>query len=405
MLHTSNPVFPGYDSKEALEALKFLKYLKNTIASDEIFKGSELLAFTGILTGTGIFTRYWDMGMLTPNQYQTYTPGSKKGINTHNCLVSGMNLGISKYIKDENKKAALEVIKYFTSEDVQREIIIKKYFLYTGITKFYDDPEICSILSCSTIKNARTLSLTIEENYSDVYLTKITAYLNEYLFGNREAEEVLKDITDIKKVYYFSYKTTIGLIMCTIKSIFGNMVMLVELIEKFCMAILIMILSFCEWNVKEIYDNIRAIVITIYIDVFSLILLIVMNYISLNNYEFIFMISILIIVLVGISNFILIYHIRLLFINTNKMLTKEDICDIKTSISNKSSEISYSKRHPGSVIGKIVGLHYTAYSIESESIINTSCIRDYYSTSKSVDVKSNDTKSNGIITSFNEDFK
>ncbi|OUM60538.1 hypothetical protein PIROE2DRAFT_13694, partial [Piromyces sp. E2] len=206
-------VFPGFDSEEAVEALKYLKYLKNEIANDEIFKETEGVAAEALFSGNGLFIRFWDMGYPNPLFYQTSSPGSKKGINTNTSVVSGINLAINRFINEENVKAAYEVIKYLTSEEIQREIIVKKYNLYTAITKLYDDEEICSILSCPLVKKARTVPRILEIDDTEEKNNQRSQFLNEFLFGNKRVEEILEKIIGEKKFYDYSIKNPTGLIM------------------------------------------------------------------------------------------------------------------------------------------------------------------------------------------------
>ncbi|ORX62519.1 periplasmic binding protein-like II, partial [Anaeromyces robustus] len=211
--NTPDPVFPGYDSDEAVAALNKLKELKNEISSDEIFKGGELMTFNLLMYGTGLFVRFWDSGIpLNLMFYSTVFPGKEKGINTS--LVGGMNLGISKYISQKQKEAAIKVIEYMTSEEVQREIIIKKNMLYSAIAKFYDDEEICKLLSCPLVKNPQKILYSqINVNDYDAYYLQVNSILEEFLFGDRSAKDVLEEINNITKVFNFSLDLKSGLIM------------------------------------------------------------------------------------------------------------------------------------------------------------------------------------------------
>ncbi|ORX43289.1 hypothetical protein BCR36DRAFT_304316, partial [Piromyces finnis] len=210
---TSKNEFPEFDSEEVLEALKYLKYLKSEIASDDIFKYNENFIIKEMNKGTGIFTRMWDTETTFPHLNKTSSPGSKKGINTHTSILGGMNVGINKFISEERKKASLEVIKFFTSEEIQRELIVKKFLSYSAIEKLYDDEEVCSYLSCLLVKDSNPITRIFEMENSDVYKATITDILNKYLFENISAEKVLDEIINIKKVYNFSIKSASGLII------------------------------------------------------------------------------------------------------------------------------------------------------------------------------------------------
>jgi len=62
-------------------------------------------------------------------------PGNKEGIS--GTIVSPYNIAINNYLDNENHKAAVAVIKYMTSKEVQRENLI--HGLYSGIPSLYDE--------------------------------------------------------------------------------------------------------------------------------------------------------------------------------------------------------------------------------------------------------------------------
>jgi len=172
------------------------------------------MSINSIIQGTGLFVRFWDTG-IPPNimSYITPSPGKIKGINTS--LVSGLNLGVSKYIDDDKKEAAYKVIEYFTSEKIQKELIINQFSLYTGIAKLYDEEQICMKLSCSLVKNAQAILYGQFENVDnyDVYAEQLKGIFDQYLFGDRDLESVLDEANDITRIYYFSLEKTSGLII------------------------------------------------------------------------------------------------------------------------------------------------------------------------------------------------
>jgi len=493
------------------------------------------MALNSIFSGEGLFIRYWDFGMPTPNSYQTPSPGSKKGVNINTSLVSGMNLGINKYIPNEERiKAAVEVVKYFTSEEVQRELIVKTFNLYTAISDFYDDEEICSILSCPLVKSARSVTRVLDESFTDEYMAKVTNILNNYLFGsNSTAEATIKEIVDIQKIYNFSIKSTIGGIMfgllitttifimgiflifiqnkssksapffspdlywmycignlliigsellkfgklsnlkcqmglsmffvglsfcyipilyklivsfpnaenklkrycqvnkikilaccifielvlnlifiaspfsvenkifndtnvnknynrCTMKNAIGNIVVLIELLVKIFVIITVFLLSFCEWNVLEIYNDVRSLVISVYINSLLLILYVVIIYVPLNKYEIIYTISSLIILIMALSNYTIVNLIKLLIIKNTHKIGKEELSNIKTNSTIKSDVKTNSSKSSNTFIGKIIDYHYTPYSTTSECVVNSSpAIRSSYLVSNNTNNSAN----------------
>eukprot|EP00833_Pecoramyces_ruminatium_P008916 jgi/Orpsp1_1/1182948/evm.model.c7180000083248.1 len=164
------------------------------------------------MNGNGLFVKFWDSGVqlqyLENNFYLTPMPGKKKGINA--AITGGMNIGINKYISNEKINATKTVLEYLTSEKVQKDIVIKKYRLYTGITKLYDDEEVCSILSCSFIKKAQSIGRKFENVIDyDLYTNKIVKLFNQFMYSNRTAEEVLTEIEDITAIHYITVKSNL----------------------------------------------------------------------------------------------------------------------------------------------------------------------------------------------------
>jgi len=136
----------------------------------------------------------------------------KKGINGSS--LASFNVGINKFISNERKEAAAEVIKFLTSREVQKEIIIKKFKYFSGISSLYDDKEVCSIFDCKIIKETQWyIRPSVIRNEYDSYKAKIVNNFNEFLYNNKSAEEVLTNIIDIFKPKYFSiYSSNIALI-------------------------------------------------------------------------------------------------------------------------------------------------------------------------------------------------
>lgn len=126
-------------------------------------------------------------------------------------------------------------------------------------------------------------------------------------------------------------------------------------------------LIFIEWNIKEIYYDVRFLATSISI---SLILLIIFNIIHFSkiNYIYYYYLYSYIILLIFVSNFILLYLIRITF----AFITfKNEEKDILNSIKNNfqsSQNSSFSKEslkkesicksHNSRLSSKIVNLHY-----------------------------------------------
>lgn len=144
-------------------------------------------------------------------------PGIREGISGSG--VSGDNIGIVEYPNlkeyEERKKAAIESFKFITSLKIQKKIISKKQ-LIPGINSLYFDEDICQNIQCDLFKNLQLIGKPnlITEDYNN-YVEQFKNYMFEYLYGEETAENTLKKIDNILKIYYFTVKTdetSIGLI-------------------------------------------------------------------------------------------------------------------------------------------------------------------------------------------------
>jgi len=182
---------------------------------------------------------------------------------------------------------------------------------------------------------------------------------------------------------------------CTMTSKFGNYIILLSIIIKVVMAFSTLLLVFIEWNVREIHDDVRAIAISDYISILSIILLTVLDYIKINKYEVIFIIHSIIIIIICMGNYIFIYSIKLLFMSIGN---KEDNMNLKSGVSVKTSKNLTSSNEPKNknLVSKIINYHYNEYSISTGSSISSNNSQCY---NQSSNRKNNDSlieKTNSI---------
>ena len=153
--------------------------------------------------------------MVIPNYKMYPLPGKNEGVN--GSIVGGYGLGINKNIDMKKIKAAVEVIKYFTSEKFQKEVILNQLMMFSALTKIYDDEEYCQNFDCNIVKNSQFFfrpSKTME-NYSD-FSKKATEYFQQFLDGQISIKEVLTNIENITKIFYFKVNSTLGAIILAI---------------------------------------------------------------------------------------------------------------------------------------------------------------------------------------------
>lgn len=110
-----------------------MKDLKNKISSDSTFRSNDYITIDYLNNGKALFLKFWYL--YHPSNYKaTALPGNKKGVS--GSIVIGNNIGISRYISEESKRASIEVLKFFLSKETQKEYIIKNY-LFSGIESLY----------------------------------------------------------------------------------------------------------------------------------------------------------------------------------------------------------------------------------------------------------------------------
>jgi len=137
-----------------------------------------------------LFFKYWFTGNNNSILKKYALPGLKEGIS--GSTIGDYNLGINKYVNDEKKKAAIKVLKYITSKDMQRKIVIEKENL-SLISSLYDEEIVCSKVDCEFFKAIQPVARPtyIMNDYS-TYSEKIREYAYEYLYGDITAKEALK---------------------------------------------------------------------------------------------------------------------------------------------------------------------------------------------------------------------
>lgn len=141
---------------------------------------------------------------MNANYEASLLPGFKEGIS--GSVLGGVNLGISKYSREEKREEVIKVFKYLTSKQLQKKLVLK-HDIVSGIPSVYDDEEICQQINCELYKNVQPVnrpnSLTNDYNkYSYDFRTLVF----DFLYGNATASEIVKKIDDITKIYYISYK-------------------------------------------------------------------------------------------------------------------------------------------------------------------------------------------------------
>jgi len=132
-------------------------------------------------------------------------PGNVEGVS--GSILSGFNVGIIKYIKDENKDKAITAVKYITSKEVLRKFLMRREVI-PGILSLYDEEEVCEEADCELFKSLQPIGKpsNISNNF-DEYSKNFRDYIYEYLYEDEDPLVVLKKVQDLTKIYNISLKT------------------------------------------------------------------------------------------------------------------------------------------------------------------------------------------------------
>jgi len=129
-------------------------------------------------------------------------PGKTKDVSG-SCF-GGSNIAASKYSDPDKQNAALKVIEYVTSKNIQKEFIMKYNYL-SGIYSLYDDEDVCQKLDCELYKSIQpTIRSTMDNDDYDDYSTEFRRQIYKFLYENTDAKEALQGVIDIKHIYNIS---------------------------------------------------------------------------------------------------------------------------------------------------------------------------------------------------------
>jgi len=215
---SSNDKFPEYTSENAVAALEKMKEIKNKASTPDDFNTPDFDILNTLEKGNFIFLLYWYTGKEYEGQEYEFTqiPGKKQGISAS--CVGGSNISMNKYITEEKKKAAGEVLSFINSFEQQKYGIINAN-LISAIHSTYSDPEICQKIDCvkfSTMQSiVRPSSSAINyEQYSQQFRDLVKDYL--YDQSNKSAKEILTEIDDLRKVHHVELTSITSIVMLSV---------------------------------------------------------------------------------------------------------------------------------------------------------------------------------------------
>eukprot|EP00833_Pecoramyces_ruminatium_P010193 jgi/Orpsp1_1/1184225/evm.model.c7180000088615.1 len=191
--------------------------------TNKIFKSDMSYSFDLLLvSGNAIFIKFYIFLAKFLGDYSPFVlteiPGKQKGLS--GSILSGYDIGIDNSIDRKKVDSAIEVIKFMTSKEFQKELILKQIIM-SGILTLYEDEEVCSSIKfCEYYKNFQGVLKPVDKTDNfDEYSKKFTSYFYEYLYGNETVLNTLKAIDDITKIYNISFNSKenhIGLIILII---------------------------------------------------------------------------------------------------------------------------------------------------------------------------------------------
>ncbi|KAG4094834.1 periplasmic binding protein-like II [Neocallimastix lanati (nom. inval.)] len=223
----STDKFPKYTSDNAVAALEKMKQIKEKASTPDDFAANEITMGDAFTNGNFIFLRFWYIADEMKTQFNNVTvsfnqlPGKKKGISAS--CVGGSNISMNKYISEERKKAAGEVMSFINSYENQKFGIIK-YDLRSAIHSTYSDPEICEKINCLKFSSMQSIVRPSSSSINyDEYSENFRNLARKYIYGDTDqsALEILTEVDDMRKIHFLEINslasiTTISLIFIII---------------------------------------------------------------------------------------------------------------------------------------------------------------------------------------------
>jgi len=181
-----------------------------------------------MFSGNAIFIKYYYLGQLGPKYKESIIPGAKKGISASN--LGGTYVGINIHSDIEKRMAAVKILQFILSKDTQKKIIMEKH-AFSGVKELYFDEDVCSVISdCELQRNIQLLTRYqfLRPDYV-AFSDQFRHYAYEYLYGNKTVTEVLNNINDMTRIYYFTIDTeysVVGLVYFIALVVFLVMILL-----------------------------------------------------------------------------------------------------------------------------------------------------------------------------------
>jgi len=193
--------FPDLKSQTTIDALRLLKKIKTEVSSDAVFKEGLTYTKMQMFNNNYLFAKFWYMPYIENYLNVAYSllPGKKEGVS--GSVIGGYNIGINKYIDEQKKEAAIEAVKFITSYELQKELVMN-YGVISPITKMYEDEDVCKKANCDILKSKQLIARPANgnSNYS-AWSEKFRHAIFEYLYGDKDVSTVVEDAEKMLEKY------------------------------------------------------------------------------------------------------------------------------------------------------------------------------------------------------------
>jgi len=210
--------FPDYTSDNAAAAIEKMREVRNKASTPDDFAANELAMAMGLFAGKYIFARFWFVGETIQGHNATFShlPGKVKGVS--GSCVGGTNVSMNRYISEERKKAAGEILSYLHSYENQKYFVMKGY-LKSAIHSTYRDEEICQTIDCVKFSSMQSIVRPSSSSINyDEYSNKFRELVREFVDGDTEmsAKEILIEVDDLRKIHFVEVNSMASIIILSI---------------------------------------------------------------------------------------------------------------------------------------------------------------------------------------------
>ncbi|OUM61204.1 hypothetical protein PIROE2DRAFT_12830, partial [Piromyces sp. E2] len=312
----------------------------------EIFTSDENYAAQLMFMGSSVFTSFFDINGL--GLHGSEMPGEKEGI--HGSCLTGYNIGVAKFIPEENIKASVEVVKYFISKYVQKNFFINIFNCFTAMKSLYEDEEVCKILDCELAKKIQIISRpsslvddydgfsnkVVDLVYQFLCLLLVVYEINDQLIANIPiGNGFTKWVKHNRLLFNFIFifmDALLNLLYLTspyqvIEKNFED-----DNNHKACK------FKNAEWNVLESYKDVRNLTIMISMSTPTLILIMILNTIEINNFKFKYLLQTIVTIIYDFSNHFYMFCIKIIISKYFNKMSDVDRLSHKL-FQNKSSNL------------------------------------------------------------------